>query len=435
MYYERRVEDDQRARRTGICPLSLKPNSSLTRVKGGPEDTLLWLLELIVEQGLDTPFGIVNLVDELGRLLQAEPKARNLVSPHIANVISDLAVLTEALRQLDVYKGKLHATPKMEFKDDRGRVIKGLTVPWINMLKDIEGKQPLELHRLGMPGRFHYPVDKRRTKENHEAMRLAEQNLDEFWGQVDRNLEITRQWYLDHLAQCDKCCDCGVDTAVRKLLSGSRYVQRTGGWVEPNNKEPTAATQSELDAAARRPLSELYFDLERRTERTIARDHKHTHNHDHEHHHHDHGHSHGKSKTKTKGTPGKENIAPAAEPSPSDQPDQQPIFALDARALKVFRTLFFTPSISSTPGEVPWTDFLHAMVATGFAPEKLYGSVWNFRPSGLDVERSIQFHEPHPSGKIPYRVCRQHGRRLNKAYGWHGAMFELAVKGSEVLRE
>lgn len=428
-YYVRKIDDDERARKTGICALSLKTNSPLAKGRGAPEESLIWLVDHLVEEGMETPFGIVNIVDELGRLLQNEPGAKNLISPHIANVISDLAVLTEALRQLDVYKGKLHAAPMMEMKDERGRTIKGLTVPWINMLSDIEGKKPQEFYKLALPtnGRFHYPVDKRRTKENHEAMQIAERNLDEFWGQVDQNLEVKRQWHLDHLAECDKCCDCGVETAVRKLLSGSRYVQRTGDWVEPNKSEPVGNTQSEFDAAARRPLSELYFDLEHRTERTIARDHKHAHNHQH------HDHSHAKPKTKTRGTPAeKENLPPPAEPTPSGQLDAQPTFALDAKALKVFRTLFFTPSTSSTPGEVPWTDFLHAMAATGFTAEKSYGSAWNFTPRGLDVERSVQFHEPHPSGKIPYRICRSHGRRLERAYGWHGGMFVLAEKGREV---
>lgn len=55
------------------------------------------------------------------------------------------------------------------------------------------------------------------------------------------------------------------------------------------------------------------------------------------------------------------------------------------------------------------------MVATGFSPERLYGSVWQFHPRDLDVERSIQFHEPHPHGNIPFRVARRIGRRLNRA--------------------
>ena len=71
----------------------------------------------------------------------------------------------------------------------------------------------------------------------------------------------------------------------------------------------------------------------------------------------------------------------------------------------------------------PWQDFLHAMAATGFVPSKLYGSVWQFTLTKLDVERSIQFHEPHPQGKIPFRTARCIARRLNRAHGWHGRMF------------
>ena len=121
----------------------------------------------------------------------------------------------------------------------------------------------------------------------------------------------------------------------------------------------------------------------------------------------------------------------AAAPA-ADDFDPQPTFAVDARALKVFRTLFFVPSATATPGEVAWTDFVHALASTGFGAEKLYGSVWHFTPTNLDVERSIQFHEPPPLGKIPFRMARRHGRRLYRAYGWHGGMFVMQEKKPKV---
>ncbi|KAF2642863.1 hypothetical protein P280DRAFT_468167 [Massarina eburnea CBS 473.64] len=119
---------------------------------------------------------------------------------------------------------------------------------------------------------------------------------------------------------------------------------------------------------------------------------------------------------------------PELSPTPngnnvSTSSNHQPIFKLNPRNLKVFRALFYTPSVTATPGEVPWTSFLQAMKAVGFEPQKLYGSVWQFSPSGLDVEKSIQFHEPHPSGKLPYMTARRIGRRLNRAYGWASEMF------------
>lgn len=165
------------------------------------------------------------------------------------------------------------------------------------------------------------------------------------------------------------------------------------------------------------PLSELYFDLEQRTERTVDRSRSHR---------------VPACKQKTRGLAGQPQPNHSAVEQSTLAPgalyDDQPTFAVDARALKVFRTLFYTPSVSATPGEVVWTDFLHAMGSIGFLIEKLYGSVWQFQPTKLDVERSIQFHEPHPGGKMGYRVARRFGRRLEKSYGWCSGTFVLVEK-------
>lgn len=113
-----------------------------------------------------------------------------------------------------------------------------------------------------------------------------------------------------------------------------------------------------------------------------------------------------RTNTKTRGTAQPQSqITDAGYPDAPTAEDTQPTFVVDARALRVFRTLFHDPSVTSTPGEIPWNDFLHALTSTGFAAEKLYGSVWQLSPTMLDVERSIQFHEPHPRGKIPFHVA------------------------------
>jgi hypothetical protein len=51
--------------------------------------------------------------------------------------------------------------------------------------------------------------------------------------------------------------------------------------------------------------------------------------------------------------------------------------------------------------------------------------IFRITPQNLDVERKINFHEPHPEKKVPFRTCRRYGRRLNRAYGWTGDMFIL----------
>lgn len=127
----------------------------------------------------------------------------------------------------------------------------------------------------------------------------------------------------------------------------------------------------------------MYFDLERRTENTTKQDT---------------GAPKSSSKQKPRGV-GAPNPPPSSSTTPPDGPatDPQPTFEVDAGALKDFRTVFYTLLSGSNPGEVPGADFVHAMVSTGFKREQLYGSIWQISPMRLDVERSIQFHERHPS--------------------------------------
>lgn len=379
------------------------PQSTRIRVREKPgsasdqtRQRLVWLFNAIWDDDRRYLAGITVLVDELERLLQNNADARELTSPYIVGVVSDLAVMVECIRHINQYQPwaqtfESHVRGKEgEFTKDWAERTKG----WVQFLAVADGTS---LATLGNPSdqKFFYPVDKRRTRENVEAMRRAEQNLDAFWSKSDEHM-LAKKRSLDN-------------TAVRQLLSQPRILQRTAEWIEPAKAPSTPAGDVQ---SLCKPLSELYFDLEQRTEQTIDRS----------------GASAPKTKEKTKGTAQTTDRlgTPPAEPLERHRPDKQPVFAVDKRAQKVFSTLFFTPSASAQPGEVAWADFLHAMNSTGFVPEKLYGSVWQFSPTTLDVERSIQFHEPHPSGKIPFRTARRHGRRLNRAYGWHGGMFVLA---------
>jgi hypothetical protein len=261
--------------------------------------------------------------------------------------------------------------------------------PWTYLLKPLDGPDRMDIVRLGIPdgNKFYYPVEKRRTKENVEAMRSAERNLDAFWSAVDSSMRT-------RLGSKVKSSN------LWQLLSKSKILQRTPEWVD---KDKPVKQQF-------MPLSDIYFDLELRTERTIDRTSRAAR-------------IPPEKKKKTKGVPA--ISAPATEAAaPTDEHlDTHVTYQLDPRALKVFRTIFYTPSPNATPGEVAWTDFLHAMVSAGFAPEKLQGSAWHFKPTKLDIERSIQFHELHPSAKIPYRHARRIGRRLTHTYRWSGDMF------------
>ena len=108
-----------------------------------------------------------------------------------------------------------------------------------------------------------------------------------------------------------------------------------------------------------------------------------------------------------------------------EEKDQQRTFHVDKRAHNVFRTMFHSPPSRDHPGDAPWQDFLHSMMSTGFSAPKLQGSAWQFTPTELETEQFIQFHEPHPTYKLPFTWARRFGRRLAKTYGWEGDMFQL----------
>ncbi|KAL8405188.1 hypothetical protein RB594_009913 [Gaeumannomyces avenae] len=334
------------------------------------EGQLMWLLTTIWEGGTQLSLcRLTSVVDELERLMQARPEADRLVSQHVRGVIHDLSIVSQCLRQLEVYQ-PWTSTFENVMVDRQKAIQKEFaehTASWAAIINSIDQEQLIRegVVALGRiePGKFTYPIDKRRTKGHVEAMRRAEECLDAFWEAMDRAMH-KRAGNLE-------------GTALKALLlSQSRTLLRTPAWVEPaaadrkNNKDDgvAAAAADDLEEPYK-PLSTLYFGL-------------------------------------------------------SSKQDTSLTFAVNARALKVFRTLF-TPDASSTPGEVLWTDFLHAMVSVGFQAVKLYGSAWQFRLTQFEAEGAIQLHEPHPNPKIPFWKARRYGRRLKQAYGWNGGMFVL----------
>lgn len=274
--------------------------------------------------------------------------------------------------------------------------------PWLAKLRAIKDEtNMIQAVKVGniTGGRLVYPIDKRRTKENVELLRRSEASLDAFWAFIDQMLHSAVESFDE--------------SAVPPLHSQSRVIQRTPEWVKPiknSKREAIELTTDSNSEAIYKPMSVLYIGSSPRKAKPVEN-------------------KKPKVKTKTRGK------ADASSPSSSDKTsedsvpsDPQPIFEADARALKVIQTLFHDTSAAAPQGEIPWKDFLHALTSVGFAAEKLYGSVWQFRPVSLDIDRSIQFHEPHPHGKVPFRVARRHGRRLCRAYGWHAGMFALKEK-------
>ncbi|KAK3357834.1 hypothetical protein B0T25DRAFT_630794 [Lasiosphaeria hispida] len=371
------------------------------------EVQLLWLLSTLWDDGNNLFFaGMPLILDELQRLLEAEPHAADLVSSRIAEIISSASIIGQCLSRLNQYQPWARGFDFAE-ADKLEDMQKSFSV-WARPLSYlVNGTRDQNFVRVADLGntshrRFFYPSEKRRTKENIEALRSAERNLDEFWQAVDGIVDAN--------------CDDLWGTAVWALLSGNRVLLRTPEWVDNSSLATNKLRQQQAatDGAESlfRPLSTLYFNEsgEEAGQGKVPIT--------------------AKTKTKTKGETKEPTPLPAAlEQVDNKQTESTPI-QVDNRALKVFRTLFFNPGVTSSPGEVAWHDFVHAMTSTGlFAAEKLYGSAWQFQRLDTESQVKIQFHQPHPRGKIPFTMARRMGRRLFRAFGWAGGMFVL--KGDE----
>lgn len=66
---------------------------------------VLWLLNILGAGGQDLRIcGLTTVTDELERLLRSEPKALQLISSLTAKIIGELSILSQCLRQLELYQ-------------------------------------------------------------------------------------------------------------------------------------------------------------------------------------------------------------------------------------------------------------------------------------------------------------------------------------------
>ena len=353
-------------------------------IKDPPTKELFWIVTSLRNESQRKLAGFGLLVDELGQLLESSATARDCISPLVAREISDLSVLAQCTTFVEKYYPQA-----VHSKGERSSFCSEFEkrmIGWCDIYEEPNWRHaPIAL--LGDPsdGKFSYPVDQPGNREALEAAWKAEKQLDILWKEIDRKLRQGKAMPLS-----------------LRMLVADRVLQRT--------PKPRFVSSQQEEQDLLKPLSEIDFEREQRTERTLAREKA----------------TSPKTKTKTKGTGRPVEIEPAHENLPVRQAQiSSESFAVDKRALKAFRTLFYIPGSVGQPGEILWANFLHAMTSIGFSAQKLYGSVWQFSPDRLEAERPIQFHEPHPSGKLPFYLARHVGRRLTRAYGWLGENFVL----------
>lgn len=354
------------------------------------DDPMMLLLNSLWDDHRLVRFTLPVLVDEIENRMERDPSEKAKFSALVTRIFSDLGLMSRIHHELEIYL-PWAATYYCESLKYEAQIQKDFPRR-LSLLDSVElNIKATGLVKFGSPhkGHFYYPSDQPRNKQNTESMRKAEHNLDQFWQAID---EIYRRNTGKTLTQ-----------AVEHICTALRPLERTSEWSEPI-KEPKNKGRGSNTLSEPAPIPQ--FDSSDTTKFVAPQP---------------------KSKPKTRGiaTATKSQTSTASMTAVAPMPNPQPAFKVKARAFRVFRVLFWQPHRNDLPGEISWADFLYAMTGAGFAVEKQYGSVWQFTPTTLDVERSIQFHEPHPSNKIPFHIARRIGRRLTRIYDWSGAMFTL----------
>jgi hypothetical protein len=375
---------------------------------GETRDYLAWLLDRLHDVAQVNIFGIANLTREIDGLMQNNPKEKARISLCLGGLLSDRSLVAELYHQFERYRPPIFLAERCS-KVLMHREQDVVASPWakaigipMRQIEDTLTKNVSseylrnQLGRAGDPttGSFRHPSTKRRTKENVEAMQNAERHLDNLWAQVDTLLaqELDKDVHQIYVA----------------LTPDLMHIERTKDWQEPALKPTKRETSLPV-----RDIKALDEERRQQTERTT---------------------SDARSlaliekpKIKTRGTPRPDELIPRNDENNQDPAQQNvpiaPLFTLNRRAFKALSKLFHDNDSTNQQGELLWNDFLYAMGKVGFGIEKLYGSVWLFSPTSPAITRSIQFHEPHPSVKVPPNMARTMGRRLNRAYGWTSSNF------------
>ncbi|KAF2121592.1 hypothetical protein BDV96DRAFT_640976 [Lophiotrema nucula] len=357
------------------------------------DDALIWLVDQLRPNESMCPAEII--VAELNRLIGMDKNQKDRITPMVARFVADLGLGYELRSQLfmlcpSMFDGyNLYENRRiMDWAKEKLLPLYDLKMI---MGHNHAGDKFLKLGEAGNPSKLYYPVDKRPTKDNVESMQNAERNLCHVWLRFDAHMAT-------HLKPATNAYFLG--------LFPKKEVQRTPDWVEPHGPAP----KNKVNEVTQQMQQASFADENTGPggSRFIAPE--------------------PKTKIKTRGQGIQPDSALAAEAQ--DAQNQKSRFTVKKKPKQVFSTLFYQPTHTQQPGEVPWTDFVQALAAIGFLPEKLYGSVWRFAVSRtfaekVGVESAINFHEPHPQVKLPFRIARRYGRRLNKTYGLDGSSFVL----------
>ena len=315
------------------------------------KDKFLWLLEIPLFDDIFKLCGC-SVMEAIDSMMCTSQQNRNRMSPWLVSVVSELSLLGELQRQTGLLKERPVWTQQARAKTKR---LEEHTTRFFNETEDMERlyavmHSDLELASFAIPlDKFNYPCHRRRTAITTRTMQEAEKALDKFWQHLDVHSVST----------------CG--ESFHQLWSyklEDRKLARTPDWSDGDAPRPTPKPKLIAEASLEDHLA-VTLHFERQNEPTMSQETVVT----------------PKQKIKTRGIPTESPPQGSGISHQADATQEDPKIAVSKRAMKTFSTLFFDDSHEAPPGELPWTEFLHAMASAGFTNQKLNGSAWIFEPT------------------------------------------------------
>lgn len=195
-------------------------------------------------------------MDEVERIVHNDPQTRELLTPRVRSLLSDLSVMAECKQQIALFQpwASTFETEKAQYDQE----LEGDEyVEHMSFLTTLDAAiESTSWAMLGDPSknRFRYPIDKRRTQEITATLQEAERALDRFWHKTDTQL----------LPKNDTSPE-----ALKELLRSGRTLYRIPDWVEPSTTKTDQDQHEDLEDLTR-PLSEIYYDLQKRAEKSLT---------------------------------------------------------------------------------------------------------------------------------------------------------------------
>jgi hypothetical protein len=342
------------------------------------------ITNLLYDPKIHDKTGLSVPIDALGHIIQEHSMIKDLFSPYVMVILSELFILAECLREIDFFQpwATMLKNSLCDKRDDLDSRWKERATSWTVSF----AKEQHKFAELGEPtgDRFQYPAEKPRTAKSTAAMQKAEANLDAFWSMVEGKIE--------------EALGKPFQDSIWGSLRENHQLRRTPDWTGTAEARRSIAASSVIG----RLPKDIYFELEHRTRSPEKKE----------------AETLSRVKYKTRGPATR--LADVSSPRLGREiPSAQRIMIQDDD-VEVFDALFHTPK-SVPPKTIQWKSLTRAMASAGFSFELLYGSVWRFEHP--HIKRSIEFHSPHPNSEVTLRRARYYGRLLGRVYGLDRSCF------------